>query len=222
MRSLFRSFVLLTALALLPVPLLAQGTKTTKLDEAGVRAKLLAGTSIEGKLTKLEIKGDTKELVLTYVHQNKTLKKGGQKKYLDAVARYNAALDQRNTSLDDIKKLKAAVEDAAKDCFDIEEIPVNFDLKITEKTLVRFSALPPNPDGSPKSMSRAELDRLKGDPRLPGYMAKLADLNKTDTVRVTIDKKNIKKSDDGSVYPATMILIVPTKPEDEFKPIGAK
>jgi hypothetical protein len=222
MRSVFRPIVLLVALLMLPVSLFAEPAKTGKMDEAAVRAKLLAGATIEGKLTKVEVKGDDKELVLTYAHQNKTPKKGGPKKYLDAVARYNAALEMRNTSLDDIKKLKAEVESAAKESYDIEDVPVNFELKINEKTVVRFTALPPNPDGTPKAMSRAELEKLKGDPRLPGYAAKLSDLNKTDIVRVTIDKKNIKKTDDGSIYPATMIQIVPTKPEDEFKPIAPK
>lgn len=199
-----------------------------KLDEAAVRAKLLAGAAsvvtVEGKFTTLDLENDEKKLVLTYVYQTRTPKKDGYKKYYDAAVRYNAALERRDASLEEIKKLKKAVDDAYTDGFDVEEIPVHFDLKITEKTPIRVSGVPLNEDGTPMKLTPAQLAKLKGDPKLPGYTAQLADLNKLNRIQVQIDKSKVKKTDDGPVYPATLIMIVLAKEKEaeEFQPAPLK
>jgi hypothetical protein len=217
-----RTIGLLVALAILPALAVGQ-TKTAKVDEASLRAKLLAGGVIDGKFTKLDLAGDEKTLVLTYTYQNRKVKQAGYKKFYDAAVRYNAALDRRNTSLEEITKLKAAADEAAKDAYDIEEINVTFDLKPGDRTLVRTMIFPTDGDGKPKKLSQAEIQKLKGDPKLPGLTAKLADLNKEETVRVTLDKSKIKKGEEVTSYPVSMIVIQapppPPSKEEEFKPI---
>jgi hypothetical protein len=215
--------VLFAALAFVPSLTVAQATK--KVDEATVRAKLLMAQTpvIDGKFTTLDLEGDEKKLVLTYTYVvSRKPKKDGFKKYQDAAIKYNAALERRDSTLELIKKLKAEVDDAAKDAFDVEEIAVNFDLKISDKTPIRVSGVPLNEDGSPMALNAAQLAKLKGDPKLPGYTAKLSDLNKLNAMQVTIDKSKIKKGDDTTIYPASIIMIVLSKPEEEFKPVPLK
>jgi hypothetical protein len=216
-----RSLSLLVLLTVVVVP--AAGQEPKAVDEAAVRTRLLAATFIEGKLTELEVDGADKKIVLTYTMQNKKAKPGGIRKYQEAVLRYNASLDQRSTSLDLIKKLKADVDKAAKDAFDVKETPIPFDLQVTDKTPVRFASLPRNPDGSPK-FTAAQQAKLRGDGRLPGYAARLADLNQQVVVRVYLDKAKLKKKaeKEPAAYPVSLILIVPPGPEDEFRPIPLK
>lgn len=206
-----RMFVWLPALALLPSLAVGQAKAPAKVDEAALRPKLLAAQYVEGKLTTLDL-DDDKKVVLTYTHVTETKKPkaaAAYKKYADAVNAYNAALGRRDTSLEQIEKLKGEVDSAIKDAFDVEEIPVKFELKVTDKTPIRFSAIPTNPDGTAKKT---------------GYTAKLSDLNKTNKVQVYFDKAKIKKGDKGedTVYPVDKIIIVLPKPEDDFKPILLK
>ncbi len=225
MNRIYRSIALLAALGVLPALAVGQNTKPAKVDEASLRAKLLAGQFIDGKFTKLDVAGDEKTLVLTYTYQNRKVKQAGYKKFYDAALRYNAALDRRSTSLEEIRKLKADAEAAQKEAFEIEEIPVSFDLKLGEKTPIRTSNLPTGDDGKPRKLSAAELKKLQGDPKLPGYTAKLADLNKEDTVRIWLDKSKLKKGEEVTAYPVSMILVLPPPPpapkdkDDDFKPI---
>ena len=224
MHRLLPITALLAALAVVPSFAVAQGTK--KLDEATIRANLLKAQTpiIDGKFTMLDLEGDEKKLVFTYTYVvSRTPKKGAAfKKYYDAAVKYNAAIERRDSTLELIKKLKGEVDEAAKDAFDVEELPVNFELKITDKTPIRTSGLPLNEDGSPMVLNAAQLAKLKGDPKLPGYTAKLSDLNKLNNMQVYIDKSKIKKTDDGTIYPASMIIIVLSKPDEEFKPAPLK
>jgi hypothetical protein len=215
------------ALALVPTAADAQGTKPVKLDEATLRSRCLAAQFIEGKFTKVDVDGDEKALVLTCTHENKKVNAKGYQRYVAAAQRFNAALGIRSTALADLRKLKAAADQALKDAYDVETIRVNFDLGVDDKTPTRTMKVPTDDSGRPKKLSQAEMRKLKGDPKLPGLQARLADLDKEATVRVYLDKTKIKpgaaKTDDPVVYAVKMIVIqappAPPKPEDEFRPI---
>lgn len=220
----YRVFGLLAALAVVPALAEAQ-SKTSKVDEASLRAKLVAGPHIDGKFTKLDVAGDDKSAELTFTYENKKVKQAGYKKFIDAATRYNAALDRRSTSLEEIRKLKADAEAAQKDAYEIEEIAVKFALKPTDKAVVRTMNLPTDDNGKPKVLKPSEMQKLKGDPKLPGYIAKWTDLNKDDTVRIYLDKTRIKKGEEIATYPVGMIVIQAPPPappkasDDDFKPI---
>ena len=192
---------------------------------ASVKTKLLAGQFIDGKFTKLDVSGDEKSMELTCVYENKKVKPAGYKKFYDAALRYNAALERRSTSLEEIKKLKADADDARKDAYEVEEIKVKLDLKPTEKAVVRTMKLPTDDNGKPKVLKPSEMQKLKGDPKLPGLIAKYADLNKDDVVRIYIDKSKIKKGEEVPSHPVSMIVIQAPPPppgkatEEDFKPI---
>jgi hypothetical protein len=194
----------------------AQTAKPVKLDEAAVRAKLLAGPAIEAKVSKVD--EDTGRVTLVYVHENKTLKPDGQKKLAEAQAKFNIIANRQTTSLEEFNKAKAEFQEAEKGAYNIEEVVVKLDFKGDDKLVVRTYLVPAGPDGKPKKLTEAEKKKLKGDPKLPGYQATLKDVAPDQNIRVSLDKAKLKaigKSDDAPVYPITMILIEPPPPEEK-------
>ena len=218
---------LILGLLALPASAPGQAAKTAKVDPAALRAKLLQGQYVEGKMTAVDAAGDDKKLTLVYSYLVKAPKAAEYKKYAAAVAQFNFALEKRSTSLEDIKKIQAEVKKAQDAAFDVDETRVPFEISATAKTPVRTLFVPTNPDGTAKKLSAQEAAKLKGpNPNLPGNLAQFTDL-KDKTVRVTIDKTKLKpgvKPDETSVYPATMLIIVPTPldPIDDLKPIVLK
>ncbi len=216
-----RRAIVLLALPFL-TPAMADGqAKAAKMDVPALRAKLLAAAYLEGTLKEADVAGDERTFTLEFVQQTRKPKAGGQAKYAEAARRYNEALNIRSTSLEQIKKLYGDVKDAEKNAFDIEETAVPFQLSAGKTLLVRNLAVPTGKDG--KKLSAAEVQKLRGDGRYPGYAAALKDVAVATQVRAYVDKAKLKpgaaKSDD-TVYPITILVLVPP-PEmgDEFKPI---
>lgn len=219
-----RRMFFLLALVLLP-PALADGqAKAPKVDEAALRTKLLSAAYLEGKLEEADVDGDERKFTLEFIQQTRKPKAGGQAKYAEAARRYNEALNVRSTSLEQIQKLYANVKDAEKNAFEIEETPIAFHLSAGKGLVVRHLAVPTGKDG--KKLSAAEVQKLRGDGRYPGYAAGLKDAAVGKQVRAYVDKAKLKpgaaKSDD-TVYPITMlVLVAPPEAGDEFKPVPLK
>jgi hypothetical protein len=176
---------------------------------------------------ELDADGDERTFVVEHVHQIKKANPGGPAKYATAVQRYNAALGIRSTSLEDLKKLLAAVKVAEKAAYEVEELPVKLKLSADKKLVVRDLAPPVGEDGKPRKLSAAELQKLRGDGRYPGYASNVKALEADRKVRVYFDKAKVKAGaakDEESVYPVTVLALVPppAETEDDFKPIPLK
>jgi len=238
MQRLLRSAIMLGLFAGLPLLGLAQDAKTKgkktaaapvreapKVNEAAVRAKVLSGAFIPGKLTAAQVDEDKedKTLTVTYVHQIKTLNTDVQKKVQQVLADASRTKDKAKISklAEEYKALQAAL-------YKIEEVPFAFECKLDKDVVVRQLTLPVQlgDDGKPKKTSAEEERKLKGDGKYPGYAASLKDLDPGEQlVRVYLDKTKIKpstpaKTAEGAeaekpVYPATLIVIVP--PADDTK-----
>lgn len=232
MRSVLRLAVLIPTLLILS-PLAAQNeTKKAKFDEDLVRTKLVAGTYIDGKLTVVEAEGEAPHFVVQYVHQIKTANKEGQKKLAQVTRAYNDAVRRRDQNA--AKKLYEEGQTAYAGAWDVEEFPVTFDLTADKNLHVRTNVIPLGDDGKPQKLSADEQKKLKGpDPKLPGNMASIKDLDVEQRVRFYIDKEKFKpaKKDDKKdkakdkdkdadktaekpepekvVYPISMIVILP-------------
>jgi hypothetical protein len=227
MRALMRLVVVLPALASAPLlvsPLAAQvfpkaapQPAAPMLTEAQVRAKLLAQPAIEGRLVGLNI--EKKSVTVEYVHINK--------KPLDPIAvkiaeakvqflkqAYDKAVESKFQPV--IDKLGEELSKAQKEASGIEEVPVEFHLRIEPESKLRNMSLPLDDNGKPKKLSGEELRKLKGDPRLPGYTASEDDLQMDQTVKFTIDKskyrapaKGTKEAEEKPTYPLLMLQILP-------------
>jgi hypothetical protein len=234
MRSAFRLAMLVPALLLLP-PLAAQNdTKKSTYDEDVVRTKLVGSTYIDGKLTVVEAEGEEPHFTVQYVHQIKTANKEGQKKLAEVTRAYNDAVRRRDQNT--AKRLYEEGQAAVMAAWDVQEYPITFDLKADKNLSVRTNVIPLGDDGKPKKLSAEEQKKAKGpDPKLPGLTASIKDLDVEQRVRFYIDKDKFKpaKKDDKkdkdkakekdkdadkttekpegekSVYPISMIVILP-------------
>jgi hypothetical protein len=217
-RSLRLVFLFLV-LASLPSLGLAQfGTPRKSVDPVKLKAKLLSGTSIEGHLTKID--SDEKRFTCRYTHEEKKPIPAEQQKLNQLNQQWQQALAKRSTSLDQLQKLQEQCRAAYKTAFDIDETNVDFELQGEKSLAVRTLIEPTDADGKTKKLTYAEKQKLKGDPRLPGYQATLKDIDSKTWVRVYIDKnKKPMPGDKASepIYPLTMIVIVPApKERDPF------
>ena len=221
MHCAFRLGSLLAALALLPLLALGQAQQG-KVDTAKLRAQQLGKAFIEGKLT--EINEEKNTFTFQYTHKVAKANKDGQAKLVQISQQFNKALATRSTSLDQLKQLQEQGRAAYKAAYDIEETPITFELK-GEKNLVIRTMIPPMVDGKPKKLTPAELSKLKGAPGYPGYQATIKDLDTKEHVRIYIDKlrKPAGKDAESTVYPITMIVIIPEPPDptDPFKIPGS-
>jgi hypothetical protein len=154
MHRVFR-LLLLSALVALPALGFAQTNPLSgKIDPAKLKAKLLQGAYIEGHL--VEVNEDEKRFSFQHINEVKKANKAEQAKYAALSARWNQALAMRTTSLEDLKKLQAECRAAYKTAFEIEQTPIDFELK-GEKTLaVRTLLLPTDADGKVKKLTFAE------------------------------------------------------------------
>ena len=217
----FRLSILLPALALFPLLAIAQAQQG-KVDTAKIRAKLLGAAYIEGKLT--EVNEEKSTFTFQYTHKVAKANREGQAKLAQITQQFNKALATRSTPLDQLKQLQEQGRAAYKAAYDIEETPIVFELK-GEKNLAIRTLIPPMVDGKPKKLTPAELSKLKGAPGYPGYQATIKDLDTKEHVRIYIDKlkKPAGKDVESTVYPITMIVIVPEPPDptDPFKIPGS-
>jgi len=198
-------------LALLPVFASAQN-QAGKVDVAKVKAKLLTQQYIEGHITK--INEDDKRFTFEYPFQIKKPNPQAQAKYNAILQQFNAALNVRSTSLDQLKKMQDDGHAAYKAAFEIEETPIPFELK-GEKNLSVRTMFPPAGLDPKKKLTAAEIQKLKGDPRQPGYLATLKEVTPKEWVRVFLDKNKAKKDGDTIVYPVTTIIIIQEPKESD-------
>ncbi|MBY0526135.1 MAG: hypothetical protein K2R98_22265 [Gemmataceae bacterium] len=218
--------LLLVMLNALAAGAVGQAGKEMKVDEGALRTKLLAASYLEAKLSEVDAESDDRKFTLKYVHQTKKAKAAGQAKYVEAVRKYNAALGVRSTALETIQKLLADVRAAEMDAFEVEATPIAFHLSAGKGLIVRTLETPAGKDGKP--LPTAELKKLRGDGKLPGYQAAAKDVKADRLVRVYVDKSKFKSADakdPDAVYPITMLVLVPATAgpvEMEFKPILLK
>lgn len=188
-----------------------------------VRASLLQGESMVGKLTAVEGEGDEKTYVLEVGYKQKGVNKQIEAKMAELYkAGIAAAQAKNNAQAQDLKKQYDAL---APKLYEMQEVPYEFALKSDKSLIVRRSTLPPKEgeDGKPGKYTAEEKAKLKGDdPKLPGYTADVKDLDKDILVRVYIDKTKIKppapkdkkKKDDDTpdeipTYHVKMFVILP-------------
>lgn len=190
-------------------------------EVAKYKAKVLSGPFILGKLTALDVDKDEKSFTVQVPFQIRTPNAEGQKKYTDVYQQYAAAYRAGNAG--EVQRLYAALVEAYKGAFDVEDRPIDIELLGTSKLVVRRLNLPPKEpgdDGKPVRYTAKEVAELKGDAKLVGYKATLKDLETDQYVRVYIDKSKLKppakKAKDAAppeeepgYYPVTMIVIVP-------------
>ena len=217
MGRLSRLTALLAAAVLFPSLTDAQTAKPAKVDPVKVRAKLLQGQYIEGKLVRID--ANEKTFTFAYVVETKTPNPEGQKQYAAAFATFSAALAKRSTPLADLKKLQKEGIAAEKGAFNIEETQIAFELKGDKAFVVRTLVLPKGADGKVQKLTPADEKKLKGDPKQPGYYmgyaAEVKDLDQKKWVRAYLDKKfkpAAGTKPDEAVYPATMLVIIPDPP----------
>lgn len=187
------------------------------LTEAQVRAKLLAQPTIEGRIVALHI--EKKSLTVEYLHINKKVVDPITAKIAEAKVQflkqaYDKAVESKFQPV--IDKLGEELSKAQKEASGIEEVPVEFALRIESESKLRNMSLPLDDNGKPRKLSGEEMRKLKGDPRLPGYTATEDDLQMDQTVRITIDKskyrapaKGSKEADPKPTYPLLMLQIQP-------------
>jgi len=195
-----------------------QNQAAGKVDVAKLKAKLLQGSFIEGHLVK--VNEDEKRFTFQYVYEVKKPVPAAQAKYAEIARRWSMALAMRSTGLEDLKKLQEEGRAAYKAAFEIDQTPIDFELKGEKNLAVRTMLAPTDADGKLKKLTAAEQQKLKGDPRLPGYSANLKEITEKQWVRVFIDrtkKPTPGKDGEPTIYPITMIQVVqPPAESDPF------
>jgi hypothetical protein len=198
-------------LAVLPV--LAADAKS---DDA-LKARLLGGSTITGKLSAVDVDGDVKKFTVQYPNATQEVDPKGQQAYQDLLNRYNQALKSKNKQ--NIQNLGQQLQKAQANVYVSKENPIDFDFVGDKNIKVRKQELPPKEvNGKPVPYTLAEKQELRGrgaDAALPGYAATLKDLETDQYVKVYLDKLKAKASagkKDSDGYPITMIIIVP-KPD---------
>src|SRR5262249_43007904 len=209
--------------------------------------RLLAGTSIMGKLTAIDADGDVKKFTVQVSNTTREIDKDAQKKYDDVYKRYMTAYQKRDTKT--VQKLGPELQQAQKALYVTKDNPIEFQFVGDKEIKVRRMQLPPKEvDGKKVPYTPKEQAELKGsgdDAKLIGYAATLKDLEtdgyvrvyldkskktapKKDTEKSESDKKDADKSAKGkdksaadSDTPITMIIMVPKPPEAQSAPGGA-
>lgn len=212
-----RRSVFLFVLPWLCLPVAAQVGSPAKVDVAKVRAKLLDAAYIEGRLTQID-EGESR-FTFQYTHQGK--KKANPKeqaRLADISRRFNAALLQRSTSLETLRKMQVEGRAALKAAYAVEETPILFELK-GEKNLALRQLLPPaGPNGKPRRLTPAEQKEMRRLPLVPGYPIAPKSLNTEARVRVYLDRAKVRaaaKDGDQAVFPLLGIVIVPEPKEND-------
>lgn len=208
MRHYVRPVILLTALALLPS--LAVGQGAGKVDPAKIKAKLLQQTYIDGHLKSID--EPEKRFAFEYVYEVKKAIPAGQAKFADVSRRWQAALNARNTGLEDLTKLQAEARTAYKAAFDIDSTPIPFELKGDKGLIVKTTIPPTDAAGNPKKLSSTDQAKLR-----TGLPITIKELNTKNWVRIYIDKTKKAtppaKEGDPLIYPITAIYVIPAPPE---------
>jgi hypothetical protein len=219
----FRLAAIVPALAVLPT--LAADAKS---DEA-LKARLLAGTTITGKLSAVDADGDVKKFTVQYPNSTQEVDPKGQQAYQDLLKRYNQAVQSKNKG--NIQSLGPQVQKAQAAMYVTKDNPIDFDFTGDKNLKIRKQELPPKEvNGKPVPYTLAEKQQLRGsgaDAALPGYAATVKDLQTDQYVKVYLDKAKSKasagkKDADKDAHPITMIIIVPAPAQPGANPATKK
>jgi hypothetical protein len=214
MRCFIRAAALFVAVSLV-VPLLAQDAKKAdeKKDEKKAdekksdekkddKEKLLPAGVVVGKILNLNEEKKTLEVEITHRYQK--LNEGEAKAYLDAQAAYQRALLNRQATpqqrAQDAAKAAQDMQTHLAKLYTIEKKMQKVEVQLTDTANIRV----PNPpvafddDGKAKKYTKAELEKLKGDPKLPGFPAEFGVLATGEMVQLTL----VKKKDTKPMNPA--------------------
>jgi hypothetical protein len=215
MRGTVRLLMLALAVALLP-SLAAQTAGNVKMDEAQIRAKLLAGRFFDARVVDIGKKSDEPTVTVRYSYIVKKQPDPIAVKKAEILQKiYEKAVESKIDEL--ISKIGAELEKAQKEAADFDETPVHFVLRLDAGAKLRNMQLPLDDNGKPKKLTLEEQKELKGDPSLPGYVATIEDLSLDQQVRVHVDKGKYrpasgkakdKDNDARTVYPITMLVIL--------------
>jgi hypothetical protein len=234
MRRLFRLVFLMPALLVVLPVLAADILNPDKPDQDPVlRLKLLKGDYLTGKLTEINADGEEKTFSLEVTMKSKVENADQKKRYTDLYRQYADAYRRGNQG--QVNNLLPQLKDAKDKMYEMQDVPYDFLLKAGKNFSVRRQKLlPKEEDGKVVPYTEEERKKLKGDPKLPGYMAEVKDLDKDIPVRVYLDKVKLKlpaqpakgkkkdkdedKPEEPIVHEITMIMILPP-PADS--PLGS-
>jgi hypothetical protein len=168
------------------------------------KEKLLPAGVVMGKITNLNEEKKTLKVEITHRYQK--LNEGEAKAYLDAQAAYQRALLNRQATpqqrAQDAAKAAQDMQTHLAKLYSIEKKTQEVELQLTDDAKIRV----PNPpiafddDGKAKKYTKAELDKLKGDPKLPGFPAEFGALATGEVIQLTlVKKKEAKPMNPGGV-----------------------
>jgi len=204
--------------ACLPLLFLAPAWAQNDAEEAKVRASLLAGQYIEGKVADVKADGKMKLVTVEYAHQVKRPGDPRAARKVDFLkALYEKAVASKNQEF--INRAGDELAKAQKEAGGVEEVPVPFVLRVDPDTKVRTLVVPLDDNGKPKKLTAEEQRKLKGDPRLPGLTASADSFEENQPVRFYIDRVKYRpvakspKTKDAEpptqLYPVSMVIILP-------------
>jgi hypothetical protein len=194
-------------------------------DEAKVRAGLLEGEYLEGKLTQLDVEGDTRSFTLVVTAKTRIYNQAIDARAIDLDKKLaemkRAMIGKRATAEQsaDMKKRAEELKDLQSKIYTRQDVAYEFALKAGKELNVRRQEPPPKigDDGKPRTYSLEELKKLKGsDTNLPGWTAEIKELKKDAAVRVWLDRKSVefpsaKKDGEPPTYTAMTIVLLPEK-----------
>ena len=190
-------------------------------ESPAVRAKLLQGDFLQGKLTSIEGEGDDKTYILEVNQKAKGVNAQMKQKYEDLTKQWQAAVQAKNNG--QAQQVAQQMQETAAKYYEMVDVPYEFALKSDKDLIVRRQKLPPKEpeEGKPAKYTEEELKALKGDdPKVPGYKAEFKDLDKDIPVKVYLDKSKIKapakdkkkdkdEPDEIVLYHVRMFVILP-------------
>jgi len=230
MRCIYRLALLVVFAGLFPALAAPPVPESNAPDRETIyRNKLLAKGIIPGKLKALNVDGDEKTFTIEVPFQKFTPNADGQKRFAEVYQRFQNAYRSGNKG--EAQKLYNEAADAYRGQWDVEDTPFEFQCKAGEDLKVRKATVPPKEtaDGKLVRYSAKEIAELKGDPKLPGYLASIKDLDQDQYVVVYIDKTKYKpvtksakdkdkekeeaKPEEELVLPINIIMMVPAPAE---------
>jgi hypothetical protein len=166
-------------------------------DKKDDKDKLLPAGVAMGKITNLNEEKKTLKVEITHRYQK--LNEGEAKAYLDSQAAYQRALLNRQANpqqrAQDLANATRDMQTHLAKLYSIEKKTEEVELQLTDDVKIRV-ANPPvvfDDEGKVKKYTKAELDKLKGDPKLPGYPAEFGAMATGEMVQVTLVKKKDAK-----------------------------
>jgi hypothetical protein len=162
-------------------------------DDKDKKDKLLPAGTLQGKITKLDADKKTMSVEVTIYFQK--LNTDEYKGMLDAQSRYNQAFLKRPVDVNGAAQAQRDYVTHYGKLYSIDKKTQELDLQIIDDAKIRVSNPPIafDDDGKVKKYTKAQLDKLKGDPKLPGYPADFDALATGEMVQVQLVKKKDAK-----------------------------